>query len=96
MKKTIVTLIALGTLTSCAAPRSTMNELSLGMSKESVIATMGQPDSTAASKEKGECLMYSLWRDFWNRKPGDYSDRYYTCFNNNKLTSFGRVGDPTL
>ncbi len=80
-------------LTACAAPRSTTNELELGMSKQEVKAIMGEPDSSAAVKGQGDCYYYSMWRDFWNRRPGDYSDRYYICFQNRKAISYGRVGD---
>jgi hypothetical protein len=91
MMKTLIVLLTVITLTACAAPRSSTNSLELGMSKEQVKAVMGEPDSTAASKKYGECYNYSMWRDFWNRKPGDYSDRYKACFKGNKLISYGLV-----
>lgn len=81
-------------LSACAAPRSTTNDLEVGMSKAEVRAIMGEPDSSSAIKGQGECSYYSMWRDFWNRHPGSYSDRYYVCFENRKVVSYGRVGDP--
>jgi hypothetical protein len=45
-------------------------------------------------KAKENVHYYSMWRDFWNRRPGDYSDRYYACFQNKMLVTYGRVGDP--
>lgn len=71
-----------------------MNELRLGMNREQVQALLGTPDSSSAEKGRGECSYYSLWRDFWNRRPGDYSDRYFVCYEEGKVASFGRVGDP--
>ncbi len=91
--KTILIISITLILAACAAPRSTTNELELGMSKQEVKALMGEPDSSAAVKGQGDCYYYSMWRDFWNRRPGDYSDRYYVCFQNRKVFSYGRVGD---
>lgn len=93
MKLSIV-FCSLLLLTGCAAPRSTTNQLSLGMTKAEVISLMGEPDSSAAIKNQGDCYYYSMWRDFWNRSPGNYSDRYYVCFQNGKSVVYGRVGDP--
>lgn len=90
----IILLIAIALLSACAAPRATTNSLELGMSRAQVRAIMGEPDSSAAVKGQGECSYYSMWRDFWNRRPGDYSDRYYVCFQNDQATAYGRVGDP--
>lgn len=93
MKKSVLLLTLTLVLSSCANPRSTTNELELGMTKEQVRMLMGEPDSSAAIKGQGDCYYYSMWRDFWNRRPGDYSDRYYVCFQNNKSIAYGRVGD---
>jgi hypothetical protein len=89
-----VLIFTLFLLTGCAAPRSTTNQLELGMTKSEVKTLMGEPDSSAAVKGQGDCYYYSLWRDFWNRRPGNYSDRYYVCFQNGKSVAYGRVGDP--
>lgn len=82
-------------LASCANPRSATNDLRIGMSRDEVRTIMGKsPDSSAAVKGQGECDYYSMWRDFWNRVPGNYSDRYYACYQQDKLVTYGRVGDP--
>ena len=94
MKKHLFVLFALLLVSACANPRSTTNQLELGMTRDQVSAIMGEPDSSAAVKGQGECSYYSMWRDFWNRRPGDYSDRYYACFQSGKLVTYGRVGDP--
>jgi hypothetical protein len=70
----VLALAACGTM-----PRERTNDLDVGMSKEQVIAALGAPDSTRVRNGE-QCLMYSFWRDFWNRRPGNYSDRYYACF----------------
>lgn len=94
MNKTVILTTAVALLSACANPRSTTNELELGMSKEQVRTLMGEPDSSAAIKDRGDCYYYSMWRDFWNRRPGDYSDRYYACFQKGRLVFYGRAGDP--
>jgi hypothetical protein len=82
-------------LAGCAAPRSNMNLIHVGMAREQVASIMGTPDSSAGSLGQ-DCAYYSLWRDFWNRRPGDYSDRYYICFERDKVSRYGRVGDPIV
>lgn len=94
MKKIMIITLVVLTLSGCANPRSTTNNLELGMTKEQVKSIMGEPDSSAAIKGQGDCYYYSMWRDFWNRRPGDYSDRYNACFQSGKLVTYGRVGDP--
>ena len=94
MKTKALLLLSVVLVTSaCVTSRGKTNDLEMGMSPAQVKAIMGEPDSTKASKDQGLCYMYSLWRDFWNRRPGDYSDRYYACFMKDKLVSYGRLGD---
>jgi hypothetical protein len=78
-------------LSACAGTPK-MNNLSVGMSKKEVISIMGQPDSTSA-KGSIEYMSYSLWRDFWDRRPGDYSDQFYVRLVKGKVESYGRLGD---
>jgi hypothetical protein len=94
MKIAIFILPIIFAITGCANPRSTTNQLEIGMTRDQVRNIMGEPDSSAAIKGHADCYYYSMWRDFWNRRPGDYSDRYYACFQSGKLAIYGRVGDP--
>lgn len=80
-------------LVGCAAPRENMNNLRIGMTPAEVQAQLGTPDSSSADKSGGQCSYYMLWRDFWNRRPGDYSDRYFVCYEGGRVSSFGRDGD---
>lgn len=91
MRIALISLIAV-LLAGCAAPRSRMNDLTAGMTKSQVVSILGEPDSSRL-RHGEDCFMYSFWRDFWSRRPGDYSDRYYVCFTDGHLTSDGRVGD---
>lgn len=79
-------------LTACAAPRANTNSLQLGMTPQEVQSLLGTPDSSQADKDQ-TCQVYSLWRDFWNRKPGDYSDRYYVCYEQGVVSSYGNYED---
>lgn len=86
-------LIVLSVLLASCAGAPKMNQLSVGMTKPEVIAAMErQPDSTSAQGGV-EYLSYNLWRDFWDRRPGDYSDRFFVRLINGKVESYGRVGD---
>lgn len=91
MKMIIYCLIAL--LIAACAGTPKMNKLSVGMTKIEVIAAMErEPDSTSAQGGV-EYLTYNLWRDFWDRRPGDYSDRFFVRLINGKVESYGRIGD---
>jgi hypothetical protein len=59
MKKLLAVLLCLG-LVGCATMATNINSVQLGMSKDEVIKTMGQPVSTSAIKGT-EYLNYSLW-----------------------------------
>jgi hypothetical protein len=85
-------LILILILSACGMPRENMVKLQPGMSVPEVINILGEPDGRSVQSGH-DCLTYSFWRDFWNRVPGDYSDRYYTCFTVGKLTTFGKLGE---
>jgi len=87
----ILTIFAVA-LSACAATPK-MNRLSIGMTKAEVVAVMErEPDSTSA-RSGVEYLTYNLWRDFWDRRPGDYSDRFFVRLISGKVESYGRIGD---
>lgn len=89
MKKTLVLLLCLG-LCGCATAYK-INSISLGMSKEDVIKTMGKPVSTSAT-EGTEYLNYRLSEtgdaDFYG-----ITTPYYVCIRDGKVISYGRTGD---
>ena len=39
-----------------------------------------------------ECAYYTLLKDFWRRVPWDLSARYYVCYDEGKVETFGRTG----
>lgn len=70
-------------------PRERMKDIEVGMTRPQVIAILGEPDS-AEARDGRTALIYSFWRDFWSRRPGDYSDRYYVRFDQSgRVDAFG-------
>lgn len=91
MRKVIL-ILAVMLLAGCAGTVK-MNRLSVGMTKAEAISVMErEPDSTSAQGGV-EYLTYLLWRDFWERRPGDYSDRFFIRLINGKVESYGKSGD---
>ena len=82
----ILFFLAVVFLFSCAGSSKKMNLLSLGMTKQQVIETIGEPTSTSA-KRNTECLYYRLTAG------GFYSDSYYVRLLDGKVESYGRAGD---
>ena len=92
MKQIILTTMLTGLLFSCAESQKT-NKIAIGMSKSEVIQVMGrEPDSTAA-KGQTEYFTYNLLKNYWERKPGDYSDAFFIRTVKGKVESFGKMGD---
>lgn len=82
-------LIGAIALAACAtAPK--MNALRVGMTKTQVLATMGQPMSTAATGDV-QVLRYRLS----NASQAFYglTSEYFVKLVDGKVTSFGKMGD---
>ena len=86
----LITLVATFIVGCAGSPK--MNNISLGMTKAEVINVIGNPDSTSA-QGAAEYMRYGLWRDFWDRQPGNYSDDYFVRLISGKVESYGRMGD---
>jgi hypothetical protein len=88
MRKYLAAVLLL-CVVGCTMPRERTKDLSLGMTRPQVIAVLGEPD-TAAAKGGHAYLVWSFWREFWARRPGDYSDRYYVRFDpGDRVDAFG-------
>jgi hypothetical protein len=74
----------------CAMPARNMERIQRGMSHDQVQSIMGQPEAVAYSTGK-ECAYYALLKDFWSRVPWSLSDRYYVCYDEGKVETFGKV-----
>jgi hypothetical protein len=81
----IVILLSFAFLIGCAGSSKKMNLLALGMTKQQVIETIGEPISTSANRNT-EYLHYRLTAD------GFYSDSYYVKLLDGKVESYGGAG----
>jgi len=77
-------------LAACGPAARSMDRVHAGMDRNQVQALMGPPDTVAHAPGK-ECAYYSLLKDFWSRVPWSVSERYYVCYGNGKVESFGKV-----
>jgi hypothetical protein len=83
-------LLLIAALAGCAAEAKSIDRVQAGMSRSQVQSIMGAPDTVAHSPGK-ECAYYTLLKDFWSRVPWSLSDRYYVCYDDGKVESFGKV-----
>ncbi|WP_163321641.1 SHOCT domain-containing protein [Draconibacterium mangrovi] len=74
----------------CATAKR-INSLSPGMTKESVISAMGEPNSSSVTGNT-EYLHYKLSETSDDALYGFYTD-YYVKVVNGKVDSYGRLGD---
>ncbi|MDD5348876.1 MAG: hypothetical protein PHQ12_01575 [Chthoniobacteraceae bacterium] len=65
-----------------------MNRLSIGMTKQDVIAAMGTPVSTAAPGGGVEILRYGLTAEAFT-----VPQEYFVRLVNGKVDAYGRMGD---
>jgi SmpA / OmlA family len=90
MKRLALALSMAGLAAGCAAPARNMDRVQAGMSRSQVQSIMGQPIAVAHSPGM-ECAYYELLKDFWSRVPWSLSERYYVCFDDGKVASFGKI-----
>jgi len=69
---------------------SSLEQVHAGMSREQVAALMGPADMSTSTPGR-ECAYYTVLKDFWSRVPWSMSDRYYVCFSDGKVDSFGKA-----
>lgn len=94
MKRLALALSITALLAGCAVEAKNIARVQAGMDPDQVRSVMGSPDTVAHSPGK-ECAYYSLLKDFWSRVPWSLSDRYYVCFDDGKVQSFGKVDAPS-
>jgi hypothetical protein len=91
MKHSALVLSIVMMLAGCATvPARNIDRVQAGMDRDQVRSIMGQPDTVSHAPGK-ECAYYALLKDFWSRVPWSVSDRYYVCFDEGKVASFGKV-----
>ena len=67
-----------------------VERLQAGMDREQVRAFMGPPEGSTYTPGK-DCAYYTVLRDFWSRTPWSMSDRYYVCFTDGKVETYGKA-----
>ena len=72
-----------------------VERLQAGMSRDQVQAILGPSESSTHSPGK-ECAYYTVLKDFWQRTPWTMSDRYYVCYTDGKVETFGRADRPDV
>ena len=92
MKRPALLLVLM--LAGCATvPARNIDRVQAGMDRTQVHSIMGAPDTVTHAPGK-ECAYYFLLKDFWSRVPWSVSERYYVCYDEGKVASFGRVDGP--
>lgn len=77
-------------LAACGVPARSIDRVHAGMDRNQVLSVMGPPDTVSHAAGK-ECAYYALLKDFWSRVPWSLSERYYVCYGDGKVASFGKV-----
>ena len=81
-----VLLLAVLLLVGCAASAEKMNGLALGMSRDDVVALMGEPDS-ASETDNALYLRYHL------SARGLFTDEYFVRITGGSVDAYGKRGD---
>lgn len=85
----IVVILSVAFLFGCAGSHQKMNSLKIGMTKQEVIETIGEPNLTSASG-KLEYLKYRINVGLV------YSDEYFVRLLDGKVDAYGQRGDFNL
>jgi len=67
-----------------------VDQLHAGMDRQEVATLMGPPEASNNTAGR-ECTVYTVTKDFWSRVPWNMTDRYYVCFADGKVETFGRT-----
>jgi hypothetical protein len=74
----------------CATPAANLDQVRAGMSPAEVSTIIG-PAQGSWHAPGQECSYYTLMKDFWSRTPWTMSNRYYVCYADGKVETFGRA-----
>jgi hypothetical protein len=94
MKRVAVAFSIVGLAAGCTTPARNMERVQAGMTPQQVASIVGPPQATTYSAGK-QCAYYALLKDFWSRVPWSVNDRYYVCYDNGKVETFGKVDTVT-
>ena len=87
MKRVPIALPIAFALAGCVHTEA-VGKIHAGMDRSQVAALMGPPETTSNTAGR-ECATYSVTTDFWSRVPWSMTDRYYVCFTDGKVETFG-------
>jgi hypothetical protein len=93
MKRIILASSAAGLLAGCVTATN-LDEVRAGMSPDQVQSILGEPEAVAHAPGR-QCSYYTVLKDFWSRTPWSLSNRYFVCYDDGKVQSFGRVDTPS-
>ncbi len=89
MKRALIALPIAFVLAGCVHAAS-VEQIHAGMDRNEVATLMGPPETTSNTAGR-ECATYIVTKDFWSRVPWDMTDRYYVCFTDGKVDTFGKA-----
>jgi hypothetical protein len=89
MKHALAGLPIAFALAGCVHAAS-IEQIHAGMDRSQVATLMG-PAETTNNTAGRECATYVVTKDFWSRVPWDMTDRYYVCFTDGKVDTFGKA-----
>ena len=92
--KSLSYLFPLAALLTGCVTGSNVERVQAGMDREQVYSIMGPPEGVAHSPGK-ECAYYTVYKDFWARTPWSMSNRYYVCYVDGRVATFGRADQTT-
>src|SRR4051812_31800025 len=95
MKRVAVAISTIGLAAACTAPARNMDRIQPGMTAQQVASIIGPPQAMTYSAGK-QCSYYVLLKDFWSRVPWSVNDRYYVCYDDGKVETFGKVDATTI
>ncbi len=93
MKRVALATVVASLLAGCVTA-STLEQVHAGMSPDQVQSILGEPE-TVAHAPGTQCSYYTVLKDFWSRTPWTLSNRYYVCYDDGRVKSFGRTDVPT-
>jgi hypothetical protein len=67
---------------------SALEQVRPGMTRDQVTGLMGPPESSTNTAGR-ECAMYTVTKDFWSRTPWSMTDRYYVCYTDGRVDTYG-------
>jgi hypothetical protein len=75
-------------LVGACVHNTALEQVRPGMTRDQVTSLMGPPLSSTNTAGR-ECAMYTVTKDFWSRTPWSMTDRYYVCYTEGRVDTYG-------